>query len=586
MAINTEGPGFGLEETQYQVQGVAWQAEVVPITLDVLAFPHNYLQISQPQVLAAGRISADQRLRLPGNAVVRSPFPITVQAGKALWIRAGDVAEVRTADLSTRDSITPAQPRTSVTVDFGGLRTVAAVGLVSSRDLQVLQVRQWTGAAFAPGAVVGRFGAIDPSAPQVTPIAGPEVTFPSEIRTERLQVVLAGRKTVEEIRDELLVLLPDLPADVQLTIDGGPPVWSAPGPVRAGAEGWTLDEDTGLFKQQVDLGPEITALLGDPDAELTDEVELRVTLQAAQPGVLLLSIPSPSDAGTADAIRHRVLGSVDPARRELVFEAEGLRTVPVSLPSWVGRVESLEVRLSGDPEPERIVPPLGPAFPMAPGTAEPRVEMLLDSNRAAAVRLPDLQGIESLTALRLPLRTADGDAEVQVLLLEDAGLEPGPAIEGGVSEPSTVSAADHDTWHTFTFPEPVTVDPANPPLAAIAVSRGTAAWALTNDPTAGDVWQGPITGPWLPLPPLRMGAPRGRVRVVGLAAADAEPLAPLLVGLSADAALTVTPTPEGTVREIRPAGAAPAGGSVELALIARALGSVRVDELVVVVTKS
>lgn len=588
MAVMPEGAaGYGAE--QYQVQGVSWEILVVTATYyDFHSFTRDYLQISPPQILAAGRISVDQRLRLPGNAVVRSPFEVTVQAGRARWIRAGDVAEIRTADLSTDASASTAQDRTSVTVDFGGLRTVSAVGLVSSASIQVIQVKPWTGAGFAPQAVVGYPYTIDTGSTRITPLDDPEITLPSEIRTERLQVILAGSPSEDEVRESLLVLLPDLPADVQLSIDGGPAVWSAPGPVRDGVEGWTLDEASGLFRQKVDLAADITALLGDPDADVTDEVELRVTLQASQPGVLLLAVPEPSAPEVADAVRHRVRATVDPARREIDFEEEGARTVPLQLPAWVDQVESLEVRLSGEFEPERIFPPLGPDFPTVPGGMVPRVEMVLDANRAAAVRIPDLHGLDGLVAVRLPLLTVDGDAEVQVLLLEDLGLEPGAAVEGGVSEPATVSGADHATWHTFSFPEEVEVDPAAPPIVAVAVTRGTVAWALTDDVAAGAVWQGPLTGPWLPLPPLRLGEPRGRTRIVGRASKEREPVAPMLAGVVGDeAGVPLTPTPEGAVQAVQPdAPATPDGGSVELELVARGLGSVRVEEVVAVVTRT
>lgn len=570
---------------------------ILIIGIEVLnAFSLDYLTLTSPQVISGGVLSTDQVVRLPRNAVVRS-FPLSLQAGAANWIRAGDVAEVRVTNISGSG-----QSRTSVTLDFGGLRTVSAVGIADSSTHPVIQVKQWTGMGFADQAVVimsgsGRRITSDTPSTSITPFSlRPVVDFPSEVRTERLQVDLIGGLDASAAGEALRLLLPDLPADFSISVDGGAPVWTAPGPVRAGVEGWSAQSGGNpLFAQTVDLSEALTALLADPSAAVTDEVDLRITLASRQPGVLILNVPDVAALAPADAVRYLTRAGIEAARREVVFEAEGLRSVPLTLDPWATgmALRGLRLTVSGAFEPERVQPALGPDYPLVAGAAEPtaRAEMVLDPDRAAAVSLGDLQGQDGLVAVRLPLKAETADAEVQVLLLESGSEGPGPALEGGSSEPVSVQAQDHDTWYTFGFGDAVEIDPLAPPAVAVAVTRGRVAWALSTHPAARPLWHGPIEGPWQALPSAGgLSGLGGRIRVVTRAGREAPTLAP--IGALFEAApppslapaettlVPVTPGKQPATVEMTPSGGVPAGGA-GVTLVARAIGRIVLEDAVV-----
>src|SRR6266852_8756116 len=120
----------------------------------VEVFQRAYLQFERP-LSVNGALSVERVITtLPRNAVVLSPFIVTVEAGPADWATVASVAHIRQKDISGSG-----QDRTSVVVDFGVMRTVAGVGLTRARTLQVLQVRQWAGTAFAPVPIVSGAGA-------------------------------------------------------------------------------------------------------------------------------------------------------------------------------------------------------------------------------------------------------------------------------------------------------------------------------------------------------------------------------------------------------------------------------------------
>src|SRR5260370_11773707 len=131
-------------------------------------FGRAYLELERP-LSVNGALSVERVITLPRNAVVLSPFTVTVEAGLADWATVASVAHIRQKDISGSS-----QDRTSVVVDFGVMRTVAGVGLTRARTLQVLHVRQWAGTAFAPRPAVSAVGdgefstpTLDASAPKL-----------------------------------------------------------------------------------------------------------------------------------------------------------------------------------------------------------------------------------------------------------------------------------------------------------------------------------------------------------------------------------------------------------------------------------
>lgn len=576
------------------VTNVVWQAEYTTaeslgfIGISLMAlFPDPYLTLTAPQTVVSGRIAVDQVLRLPRNAIFRAPFSVTVEAGRARWVRASDVAEIRVTDLSNESSGSDAQTRTGITLDFGGLRTVSGVGLADASSHAFIQVRQWSGVGFLDQALYGPYGTITSSTSSRSVASlQPKLPLPAEAKTERLQIVVNGELTEGAARNLVLVELPDLPGDVDLSIAGGPPVWRAPGPVRDGFEGWVHEPSNDLFRQEVDIADALTALLGDPAADVSDTVDLRLTLSAAIPGVLILRVPDAPTATPGGAIRH--VTAVDLAGRDRhVFDQEGVRNVALELPSWAGEVDAVTLSITGEMEPVRVFPPTGPDYPVLADGTTPRAEMVLDADHAAAIDVLDLRGLDELTGVRLPLRTEAGDAEVRVMLLANDAGQPGDPVPGGVSEPIILPASSVDTWYTFEFAEPVPVDPAAPPIVAVVPSRGRVLWILTDDPDAGGAWRGPPTGPWAPLPDAGgLAGLRARMRIMGTASPDVPPVPALRITLGdAGDGVAVTPVGDGVEAEVEAPAPVPAG-SAEAVIVSHSAGELRLVRAVAVVTRA
>jgi len=551
---------------------------VVGQTANQIAVFPLVIQLFHNQLTANGASSVEQLLQLPGNALVLPPFTVTVRAGRADWTRCRDVGQVRQQG--------NAGGGTSVVVDFGVLRTVAGVGLTDTSKYKVQQVLSWTGTAFAADKPL--FHSADGSFDAA-------VVLPSQIRTERLQIDLLGKADDATLGDSLLVQLPDLPADLELRINGGAPVWTAPGPAAAGTRGWQAPATaTGLPFQTVDLSAAITALLDDPTAPITPAVDLHLVLSARVPGALQLDLPAESER----RFRYRTQVALPPGADSLSFAAEGLQSVPLPLPDWVQAIEQVELTLAAKLPPERTVPPLGPDVqPVAAGSPVPLAEMALDPERAAAVALPAFAPhryvLGELVAVRLPLRAEAAGAEVRVLLLAGDNGQPGDPLPGAVSKPVELAPADPaalDPWSTFTFPRPIPLDstqPAQLPFVALLVTRGRVRWAFTNDATAGAVFFGPPDGPWQPLPGLAdLSDLRGRLRLVGHAPSG-QPIAPLEVGLAGlGARQPVTPTPKGVTVTVGAAGsgiAVPPPAALEV--LSLTAGTVTLRDVVVTATR-
>ena len=557
---------------------------VTPFAEMVLFFPLH-------SVTANGTASVEQTVHLPRNAVVMSPWRVGVRAGRAQWTFANAVAQTRVTDISRTG--TGAQQRRSVVIDFGGLRTVSAVGLMDN-SLTIIRVRAWNGAAFGdPPAAGVRSGTINESTAALAGIDGFIARFSSEVRTERLQVDLIGGGTIESIGEVLIVELPDAPADLELRINGGAPVWTSPGAVVKGAPGWTDDGE--LQRQDVDLSAALTALLGDPTADITP-TELRITLSARVPGALELLLP----AASAQTIRYIRAVELSPEDADLEFAEEGLEDVALAVPSWAAAVEEVRLRVTADLPPERTLPPVGPSPLLIGTTTTPIAELRLDPDHAAVfdpVAVPFADSLAELIGARAPMVVSRGGVELRMLLLardQDSGGNdmPGAPLPGGSSTPIVLDAAplDGETWATFALPKAVKLDGGALPYVCIVATRGEAQCAFTDSLSGSTIWRGPPSGPFTRLPSLG-GLPllRGRVRVTGRAARQS-PIAPLQlwVGSAAGAVRELTPTPKGLELAITPVApiAPDAAGTVTLSIVSRVPGTVSLADVRLILSRA
>jgi hypothetical protein len=553
------------------------------------AFAGEFLVLERALV-ANGALSVENNLplALSRNAVIVSPFYVMITAGPADWITAASVAQIRQRDISGGG-----QSRTSVVVDFGMLRTVSGVGLNSIADFEVLQVRQWMGAGFAPVPIVtatipsgipfsSSVPPIDATTPKFTTTLGGEVIFPSEVRTDRLQIDLLGQGA-DEIKSTLLVQLPDPPADLDVRVNGGQPVWRSPGVVAAGAPGWNTGK--GGLVHQVDLSAALSALLGDPTADKSAMVDIHIVLAARNPGFLKVDVPDPA------ARNIRYVAQIAIPSEPLIFASEGAVLLPLKLPAYATSLERISFAATASPPPERVMPPVGPDPAMTDGET-PLAEMLLDPTHAACVALPQSAELGELVALRFPFRVEAGGAEMQVLLLDSiADGTPNKPIDGAVTKPVVLASGPDESWTTLALPRPLPLDGASI-HALVLVKRGRVRWALAGAAggSAGQVFTGPPKGPWQPLPPLgELAALRGRVRIVAHAKRGIA-VAPFLVravGTSGNGQ-ELSPTAKGITADISgPAAGLPVAPSpakqVDLQVISRVAGSLNLRNVVVTV---
>lgn len=520
--------------------------------------------------------------------MVDPPFLLTITAGPADWTTAGSVAHLRQRDISGSG-----QSRTSVVVDFGVMRTVGGVGLTTTADFQLLRVTQWLGTGFSPTPIAAAqpsvhtfFSVIDNSTPKFDSSLGGEVIFPSEVRTDRLQIDLIGRGGDAAIGASLLVQLPDPPADLDLRINDGPPVWRSPGVVAAGSPGWSaVADDPVLQQQQVDIAAALSALVGDPAADKSATIDLHIVLTARSPGALTLDLPE------ASARKIRYVAKVTLASEPLAFASEGALLLPLKIPDYATRVDRISFGMTANLPPERVMPPVGPDAAITADGTTPLAEMLLDPTHGACAALTQTAGFGELVALRFPLRVEEGGAEMQVVLLQAApDGTPGTPIDGGVTKPVILPASADEIWTTFALPRPLALD-TTPIFGLAAVKRGRVRWALTGTAgSGGQVFTGPPKGPWQPLPPLgELAALRGRVRIVAHARRGS-PVAPLVLRIDGTSGngQEATPTAKGVTADLTgpDAGLPVVPGPEHLAdlqIISRVAGSVTLSDGVVTV---
>jgi hypothetical protein len=456
-------------------------------------------------------------------------------------------------------------------------RTVSAI----VAPVAVQQISLWTGAAFTdrPFYTGTRTDALF-----------------GEIRTERLLVKLGGA-IPPDIGQSLLLELPEVPADLAISIDGGPPVWTHPGPVQPGsgalsATAWTADA-----KRIVPLADALNALLSDPLSSAEATYEIKLTTKT--PGVLEIA-----EHERLFSFVNRVDfdGGTD---KVLDFTEEGSVALSLPVPGTGARtVEEVRLTVTGNLPPERVLPAVGP-LPARTATVPVLAELVLDPQRAACVRLSGDSGLAELTAVRLPLGTNADGAEAAVVLWTDADGEPLAPLPNGASAPVALTRAPgtNDVWTRFAFPKPLPLEPGTALWAAVLVSRGTVTWALASsglgqDPlvAANEVRRGAPKGPWHALPEvffqpafrfrgIAIGRARlhalGRVRMIGTAPKTA-PIAPMVIG-GLGTPVAVTPTAKGVRVQIQGATALPTTTrALGLNVVSRTAGAVTLNDVDVV----
>lgn len=505
-------------------------------------------------------------LVLPRNALVQR-FDIVVGATRATRTPAQAAGQVRAYDNAGVHT---------VIIDFGVPRTVSSVSVGGASTLKILEVAAWIGAKF--------------DNPFFGPVVGPSLPvdaarFSSEVRTERLLVTVSAAANAATIGADLELELPELPSDLVLRINDGAPVWAHNGPAQADtSDTLSADRFNKQGKRLVPLADALNALLADPLA--SDQLTLAISLSVKVPGVLSLAL---ADTEVWRINRQQFAGD---SSTTLAFAAEGRQALPLTLPAPAAGQQQVIKRVQftalATPGPDRVLPPEGPAPALSSVDGALLADLVLDADRAAAVRLPASPVLAELTGLRLPLAAGGDGAELRVVLWGHGADGPAQPLPGGASEPLTLAAsspAGSEAWVSVSFAKPVPLDPLNPPWAALLVSRGTLTWALARrtDAPGCDLRRGAPNGPWRPLPPA-FTSPAGvldacgRLRRVGRAPKD-QPLAPWWVSLDGDAQRAPVPaTAKGASVLLAPA----LGSSALLQVLAHGPGNLGLRDIDVV----
>ena len=531
------------------------------------------------QLRTDGITSFTLSVELARNALVRK-FEVIVQARRASATLVAGVAQVRSSAATASDLVGKGR---SVVLDFGTPRTVSGVQVPA--NFVIVRVTPWIGMAFAPNPVYGSAASAGAALPTPSTRAGDTVLIPSEVRTERLLVEVAGTGSDEVLSTEMAVVLPEAPADLEIRIDGGAPVATFPGPAQPGTGSALSAEDWNSNGERiVDLADALSKLTGDPTR--SENVTFQIVLSSRVPGELGLAV-----RGTPSLSFIRRVRFGEETSQDLSFSDEGAQELSLAGLPPGPTIEEVKFTAAGTLHPERTIPPVGPDNAR-------HADLLINPNRAVCVRLRGGSGLAELTGLRLPLLAGSAGAEMRVVLWrnkESGTLEPVEPIADGVSEPVTLAAGgDAETWTTFSFKRPAPLADGNPPWAALLVSRGEVSWSLgasrgSSDPLNGQVIRrGAPTGPWKLLPaPFQigttgLGAARGRIRVIGHAPKDA-PLAPLVVSLGSREGSAVTPTAKGVAARLTFASPVRVASPV-LRVVSRVPGKVTLRDLDVVTT--
>jgi hypothetical protein len=533
--------GAGIEVLDFSSKEMVTGVSVASTLFDVARMEIVFALIKE------GSTTKTLEVKLRRNALVRT-FDVVVTAASATEVAAGVAGQIRTTG---KDG-----GKTSIVVDFGALRTVAGVSLPTGVAAQT--IRAWIGTKFQD------VMSFDPPKRFAAP--------PSEIRTERIEILVTGTVNSSDLATDMSFLMPDLPSGIELRIDDGPPVFANPAPVQPGTDaaltddGWNKDA-----KRIVHLADALAALTGD--ATRDEEVTFKLRLTSNAPGFLDL------DEHSRD-LRYIRRASFDGAPdKDLEFDSEGQAVLPLaSLPTGL-IVNEVRFNATATVPGLRVLPAVGPD---ASGVAEVRVT----SDRAIIVHADPATPLGQLTGVRLPLRAGASGAEARVVLWnnKDGASQPVDALPAGASQPLTLAASDDPQWTTFTFSKPVTIPPAGL-WVALTVNRGEVYFEFTasNASTSYAVvmWGAP-SGPWRSLP-AALATQRGRIRLVGTPKKGTA-IDPYRVSIGAGAGQGITPNPKGVAGVLALAPPVTAAGRPELTITSFVAARLKLRDVEVVST--
>ena len=550
-----------------QVVGALAQTSIETIAVGEVKMMYAYAY-----ALYDGVTSVSATISLPRNALV-DEYIFLAQAQRVDSTLVQEVAQVRSYSEGSNHELV---------IDFGTPRTVSGVDVVADSGKATPSVQgvfPWLGSQFAPS-----------YANALAAAAGSGSASFSELRTERLRVVLSRGLSNTELA-KVRLRLPEPPSGLEIRFGDAPPVWSHPEPVQP-TNADSLDDRSWnkSSRRLIDLTGAVAALAGDPLAA-EDAVSFKVTLTTKVPCLLSLSVH-----GTPKLRRIRRVKVDNDTTAELEFSSEGQIDLPLPLPvppaGSTRRIDEIRWLAVADLPAQRVLPPLGPG--PATSAAEPVfAELILDSQRAAIVRLPGGSGLAELQAIRLPLRALGDAAEARVVLwaVAEGDSMPGVPLPKGASEPVTLAASADEQWVSFSFKQAVPLGPGPMPWAAVVVARGELSWALAQAAQVAGLAQqiirrGPPNGPWRVMPAALQSATglldaRARLRLVGLAPKDS-PLAPMTLAVASvapgTAPVALTPTVKGAPGVFAPTAPFYLAQPV-LQVVSRTAGSLQLREI-------
>jgi hypothetical protein len=481
-----------------------------------------------------GTLSARLKLKMPANAVVEA-LELVVTARRADEALASEVAELRGTALGGN--------KHEIVVDFGTVRTIAAVRFATGCFIH--RVDAWDGTRFPMLGFDAPFVNLDlipaGSIPNRT-----FARFTSERRTERLKITVTSQSKIDVLLDALSVILPDSPKDLTVTLNGGAPVASLPGPAAKGgsamltADAWNSDS-----RRLIVLTDVFRGLTGNPLDETEREHELVLTSREA--GVLEIA----EHRRAIRRIRRARFGSE--TTTTVAAESEGITALPLSTSATPAGAVAQEVSLivSGKFGSERRLPPVGPdPTPGLDDPAAPLVSLDMTAERAVLFRVASVAGLPALSGLRLRLVPGAEGAEVRLAPWSNAGpgrVQPSGVMDKLMGDPVVLEPGGPE-WQSLLFGGPLEIDEANAPWIAVLVTRGAASVGLSAQ-GQGEARVGPPSGPWRALPALfatsAYSALRFPYRAIGDAADAADPTPISIAVAGTPAARTIDPVPRG-----------------------------------------
>ena len=468
---------------------------------------------------------------LPAGArVPRQTVELTAAPARFPAIR--DVAEVRPV---TGD---PGLVASQLVIDFQTLRTVSMVAWNQGSDdpappTGIARLFVWLGTAFADEPI---FEIADGASAAAT------ATF-QEVQSERLLVVVDSPIAAAGFAASFIVGLPAPPSDLELKV-GGQTAWRHPEAVRRDTGGWSED-----YKLEVDITGAVQAAL-DAGAQ-----PVQVTLGAGIPGALGIAVKD------SDFLEVHPVSFPEGGTRVVGGREEGLYELGLPLPedaaNW--ELDSILSIVDAEVAPQRVFPAAGP-----PASGE--VQLTLDNERSAAVRLPEdwLNLFERLEAVRLALRPGPDGAEVAGLLYQDGGAAPGKVLPDISLGPVTLdpgSAEQPAGFVTLALSQALELGGGQAFWLSIEVTRGSVEWPLEL-PEPGEAPQARLVvgapgGPFGALPQLATLSAEGLggvVRIAGRTPESAPIPALRLRAAEGEQVGTVTPDAEGTAAGLPLAG--------------------------------